>query len=85
LSFFLLFYVFSSTKLGKRAEQVLPGREGVMGGRVGAGKRNDPNNVCTSEYMNKKNLPSLQILLLLKLASVDLHNALPVLVVFCAA
>jgi hypothetical protein len=36
-------YVFSSTKLEIRAEQVLPGSEGGMGGR------NDPNNVCTCE------------------------------------
>jgi hypothetical protein len=40
-------HVFSSTKLEKRAEQVLPGSKG--GGRekqwVGARWRNDPNNV----------------------------------------
>jgi hypothetical protein len=42
--------------LKKRADQVLPGskegereREGV-----GGGGRNDPNNVCTCELMNKK-------------------------------
>jgi hypothetical protein len=35
----------------KSTEQVLPGREG--GG--GAGGRNDPNNVCTCEYMNNNN------------------------------
>jgi hypothetical protein len=38
-------YVFSSTKLEIRAEQVLPGSEE---GR-GAGGRNDPNNVRTYE------------------------------------
>jgi hypothetical protein len=35
-------YHISSTKLEKRAEQVLPGNEGDGG-------RNDPNNVCTYE------------------------------------
>jgi hypothetical protein len=42
-------YVFSSTKLEIRAEQVLPGSEGVKGGREGAGGKNDPNNVHTCE------------------------------------
>jgi hypothetical protein len=45
-------YVFSSTKLEKRAEQILPGSEGGMAGRMrgqGAGGRNGPNNVCTYE------------------------------------
>jgi hypothetical protein len=55
-------YVFSSTKLEIRAEQVLPGREGGWvvrwksgrgrereEGGEGAGWRNDPNNVCTCE------------------------------------
>jgi hypothetical protein len=44
-------YVFSSTKLEIRAEQILPGSEGVWG-RVWereAGWRNDPKNVCTCE------------------------------------
>jgi hypothetical protein len=45
-------YVFSSTKLEIRAEQVLPGSEGQRG-RVGWGRREggrkDPNNVCTCE------------------------------------
>jgi hypothetical protein len=36
-------YVYSSTKLEIRAEQVLPGSEGRRAGR------NDPNNVCTCE------------------------------------
>jgi hypothetical protein len=38
-------FVFSSTKLEIRAEQVLPGSERGWGGR----RRNDPNNVCTCE------------------------------------
>jgi hypothetical protein len=44
-------YVFSSTKLEMRAEQVLPGSEGGRGveGGGGGGGRNDPNNVCTCE------------------------------------
>jgi hypothetical protein len=44
-------YVFSSIKLVIRAEQDLPGSEGGEGERVGygAGRRNDPNNVCTCE------------------------------------
>jgi hypothetical protein len=44
-------YVFSSTKLEIRAEQVLPGSKGGRGERVesGAGGRNDPNNVHTCE------------------------------------
>jgi hypothetical protein len=45
-------YVFSSTKLEKRAEQVLPGSRERGGGREwgrGAGGRNDPNNVHTYE------------------------------------
>jgi hypothetical protein len=44
-------YVFSSSKLETRAEQVLPGSEGEGGrgeGR-GTGGRNDPNNVGTCE------------------------------------
>jgi hypothetical protein len=48
--FLIIAYVFSSTKLEKRAEQILPG----SGGGGGAGRRNDPNNVCTYEYMNKE-------------------------------
>jgi hypothetical protein len=86
LSFLLLVYVFSSTKLEKREEQVLPGSKGVRGACVGAGGRNDPNNVCTYEHMNKeKILPSLHILFLPKLSSVDLHSDLPILLVFCTA
>jgi hypothetical protein len=54
--FFIIAYVFSSTKLEKRAEQVLPGSQGAGGrGREWeAGERNNPNNVCTYEYMNKE-------------------------------
>jgi hypothetical protein len=39
-----------------KPEQVLPGSEGDMEEREGAGdrERNDPNNVCTCEYMNKE-------------------------------
>jgi hypothetical protein len=49
--FLIIAYVYSSTKLEKRAEQVLPGSGGNEGrGRGwGPGGRNDPNNVCTSE------------------------------------
>jgi hypothetical protein len=44
-------YVFSSTKLEIRAEQALPGSEGVGGERVEVEVmgRNDPNNVCICE------------------------------------
>jgi hypothetical protein len=46
----------SSTKLEKMAEHVLLGSKGYEGrgrnrGTVG---RNDPNNVCTYEHMNKE-------------------------------
>jgi hypothetical protein len=44
--FLIIAYVFSSTKLEIRAEQVLPGSRGK---REGAGGRNGPNNVCTCE------------------------------------
>jgi hypothetical protein len=50
-------YVFSSTKSVTRVERDLPETEKGMGdgwGRV-VGWRNDPNNVCTCEKMNKKN------------------------------
>jgi hypothetical protein len=49
---FLLSLMFS-TKLEKRAEQVLPGSEGVgeTGSEWGVGGRDGPNNVCTYEYM----------------------------------
>jgi hypothetical protein len=49
--FLIMAYVFSSTKLVIKAKQVLPGWEGGEGEkvRVGAGGRNDPNNVCTCE------------------------------------
>jgi hypothetical protein len=49
--FLIIAYVFSSTKLVIRAEQVLPGsdRGGRRGSEWGAEGRNDPNNVCTCE------------------------------------
>jgi hypothetical protein len=44
-------YVFSSTKLEKRAEEFLPGIEGGGGERESAGRkgRNGPNSVCRYE------------------------------------
>jgi hypothetical protein len=44
-------YVFSSIKLEKRTDQVLPGSEEGGGEREewGAGRRNGPNNLCTYE------------------------------------
>jgi hypothetical protein len=46
-------YVFFSTKLELREEQVLPGSKGMGWGGEGegqeAGWRNNPNNVCTCE------------------------------------
>jgi hypothetical protein len=49
--FLIIVYVFSSTKLEKRAEQALPGRQGVGGGggRLETGWRVGPNNVYTYE------------------------------------
>jgi hypothetical protein len=50
--FLIIAYVFSSTKLEKKAEQVLPGSEGGWrkeGRDGGTGGRNDPSNVCTYE------------------------------------
>jgi hypothetical protein len=52
--FLIIAYVYSSTKLEKRAEQALPGnKEGKgVGGkerRWGIGGRNGPNNVCAYE------------------------------------
>jgi hypothetical protein len=45
-----------STKLEKRAEQVLPKSEDVGGRKKGqeGGGKNGPNNVCIHEYMNKE-------------------------------
>jgi hypothetical protein len=43
--FFIIAYVFSSTKLEKRAEQEVRWGEGGKG----AVRRNGPNNVCTYE------------------------------------
>jgi hypothetical protein len=44
--------------LEKRAEQVLPGSKGGVGEKEGkeTGGRNEPNNVCTYEYMNKEKI-----------------------------
>jgi hypothetical protein len=43
------------SKLEKRAEQVLPGSERRGGrGAARAPGRDDPNNVCTYEYMNRQ-------------------------------
>jgi hypothetical protein len=49
--FLIITYVYSSTQLEKRAEQVLPGSEGSggKGRRQKVGWRNGPNNVCTYE------------------------------------
>jgi hypothetical protein len=47
--FLIIAYVFSSTKLEKRAEEVLPGNEVGGGAGEGVWRRNGPNNVCTYE------------------------------------
>jgi small ligand-binding sensory domain FIST len=49
--FLIIAYVFSSTKLEKRAEQVLPGSKevGGEGGGGVVGRRNGPNTACTCE------------------------------------
>jgi hypothetical protein len=56
----IIAYVFSSTKLEKRAEQVLPVSEVVGGKGRGQGTegRNGPNNVCIYEYINKEKIIS---------------------------
>jgi hypothetical protein len=48
---FYYWYVYSSTKLDKRAEKVLPGSEGGGGETEGVGTEgtNGPNNVYTYE------------------------------------
>jgi hypothetical protein len=48
---FIIAYVFSSTKVEKRAEQVFLGnkKSGRRGSGWGKGGRKDPNNVCTYE------------------------------------
>jgi hypothetical protein len=58
--FLIIAYVFSSTKLEKRAEQVLPGSKGRWDG--GEGGRNDPNNVCAYDYMNKEKKKRKEVL-----------------------
>jgi hypothetical protein len=47
--FLIIVYVFSLTKLEKRAKQVLPGSKGlrVRERGQGTGGRDGPNNVCT--------------------------------------
>jgi hypothetical protein len=51
---FLLCLCLLFNKIGEK-EQVLPGSEGEGEKEgAGAGVRNDPNNVCTCEYMNKE-------------------------------
>jgi hypothetical protein len=55
--FFLLSYIFSSTKLEKRAEQVLLGSGGDGGGGAGGwggGERGGTNNVskCKNDKIN---------------------------------
>jgi hypothetical protein len=44
--FLIIAYVFSSTKLEKRTEQVLPGSKGIGEGARGGG---GPNNIYTYE------------------------------------
>jgi hypothetical protein len=53
MSFLLLLISTLQWSWRKSTEQVLPEREGE-GERVETGGRNDPNNVCTREKMNKK-------------------------------
>jgi hypothetical protein len=47
--FLIISYVFSSIKLENRAKQILPGREGHEGRRMGQGEKIGPNNVYTHE------------------------------------
>jgi hypothetical protein len=49
--FLIIAYIHSSTKLEKKAEQVLPGskRGGGRGTGPGAGGTNGSNNICTYE------------------------------------
>jgi hypothetical protein len=51
MSFLIIAYVYSSTKLEKRAEQVCLEARGIggRGRKLWAGGRNGPNNVCTYE------------------------------------
>jgi hypothetical protein len=50
--FLIIAYVFSSIKLGKRAEQLLPGSQGVWG-RRGRGFRAAGRNVPMYAHVNK--------------------------------
>jgi hypothetical protein len=61
--------------LEKKTEQVLPGSEGGGEEReeVGAGERNDPNNVCTSEYLNKEKKIFFSLLLFVFPSTIHSH------------
>jgi hypothetical protein len=48
LSYYCLLF-YSSTKLERRAEQILPGSEGSRGKREETGRRDGPKNICTYE------------------------------------
>jgi hypothetical protein len=47
--FLIIAYIFSSKKLERSAEQVVPGSEGGGREEVGGRGRNDPNNIYTYE------------------------------------
>jgi hypothetical protein len=53
MSFLLLLMFFSSTKLEKRAEQVLPGSKGVEGEREGLGGRGREMAQTMYAHVNK--------------------------------
>jgi hypothetical protein len=52
---FLIVFVFTSTKLEKKPDQVLPGSEGFRGEREGAGDRGQGGEMAQTMYvhMNK--------------------------------
>jgi hypothetical protein len=55
--FLIIANVFSSTKLDKRVEQVLPGSKEHLGAKGSGGRQGGEmtqTNVCTYEYMNKE-------------------------------
>jgi hypothetical protein len=87
LSYYFLYLL--SNKIGGKGRTGSAWKQGALAGRRGWGAegRNDPNNVCTYEYINKekKNLPSLQTLLLPRLYLWTEHSDLPILVVFSTA